>query len=118
MFVIAGAGSGLAGALLAISNLNVQPASVFSVQWSAFMIFMVVVGGVGTIEGPILGAVLFWALKQALSSYGPLYLIVLGVIGVLFVLFARAGIWGLVVRRRRVSLFPTGYRVVERVDPR
>ena len=111
VFVIAGAGSGIAGALIAVSSLNVQPDSVFSVQWSAFMIFMVVVGGVGTIEGPILGAILFWFMREALADYGPLYLIVLGIIGVAFALFLREGIWGLLSRRGRLSLFPTGYSV-------
>lgn len=111
VFVIGGAGAGVAGALIAISTLRVQPDGVFSVQWSAFMIFMVVIGGVGTIEGPIIGALVFWLLKQALADYGSLYLIGLGVIGVLFVLFARRGIWGLVSRRGRVELFPVGYRL-------
>jgi branched-chain amino acid transport system permease protein len=111
VFVIAAAGAGIAGSLIAVSTLRVQPDSVFSVQWSAFMIFIVVIGGVGTLEGPILGAVIFWVLKQALADYGSLYLIGLGVIGILFVLFVRGGIWGAISRRGRVNLFPVGYRV-------
>ena len=110
VFVFAGAGAGIAGALIAISSLRVQPDSVFSVQWSAFMIFIVVVGGVGTLEGPIFGVLVFWVLKQTLADYGPLYLICLGAIGIAFVLFVRGGIWGLVSRKSRVELFPVGYR--------
>ena len=110
VFVFAGAGAGVAGALIAISSLRVQPDSVFSVQWSAFMIFIVVVGGVGTLEGPIFGVVIFWVLKQLLADYGPLYLICLGVIGIAFVLFVRGGVWGLVSRKGRIELFPVGYR--------
>jgi branched-chain amino acid transport system permease protein len=110
VFVLAGAGAGMAGSLLAVSSLQVQPDSVFGVQWSAFMVFIVVIGGVGTIEGPILGALVFWCLEQALANYGSLYLIGLGIIGIAFVLFVPGGIWGTVSRRGRVHLFPVGYR--------
>lgn len=110
VFIFAGAGAGVAGALIAISTMRVQPDSVFSVQWSAFMIFIVVVGGVGTLEGPIIGVLVFWVLKQLLADYGPLYLIFLGVIGILFVLFVKGGIWGLISRKGRVELFPVGYK--------
>jgi branched-chain amino acid transport system permease protein len=109
VFVIAAAGAGLAGALIAVSTLRVQPDGVFSVQWSAFMIFIVVVGGVGTLEGPLIGVILFWLAKQLLADFGSLYLIGLGVIAILFVLFVRGGIWGLISRRGRVNLFPVGY---------
>ncbi|THG31558.1 branched-chain amino acid ABC transporter permease [Naasia lichenicola] len=111
VYLISAAGAGVAGTLIAISTLRVQPSGVYDVQWSAFMIFMVVIGGVGTLEGPIIGAVIFWLLKQALAEYGSAYLIGLGILGVLFVLFARRGIWGLVSRRGRVDLFPVGYRL-------
>ena len=55
VFVVAGIGCGAAGALLADSQLIVQPSAVFSVQWTAEMAFAVIIGGLGTIEGPILG---------------------------------------------------------------
>lgn len=109
VFIFAGAGAGIAGALIAISTLRVQPDSVFSVQWAAFMIFIVVVGGVGTLEGPIFGVIIFWVLKQLLADYGSLYLICLGVIGIVFVLFVRGGVWGLISRKGRIELFPVGY---------
>jgi branched-chain amino acid transport system permease protein len=111
VFVIAGAGAGLAGALLALTNLRVQPDGVYSVQWTAFVIFIVVIGGVGTIEGPIIGAALFWITRQLLADFGSLYLSGVGVVAVLFVLFAPRGIWGLISQRRRFDLFPVGYRL-------
>jgi branched-chain amino acid transport system permease protein len=109
VFVVAGIGTGMAGAIIAISTLRVQPDSLFSVQWSVLMIFMVVVGGVGTIEGPIIGAIIFWGLREALADNGSLYLIILGVIAIIFALFFRGGVWGFIQRRRRFSVFPTGY---------
>jgi len=111
VFVAAAMGTGAAGAILALQNLRVQPTAMFDVQWSAYMIFIVIIGGLGTLEGPILGAIVFFVLREVLSPYGPLYLIVLGVVGIAFVLFARKGIWGLISARRPVSLFSTGYRV-------
>lgn len=112
VFVAAAAGAGAAGALLALSTLRVQPNAVFSVEWSAFMIFIVLIGGLGTLEGPIIGAIVFFLLRETLADYGSTYLIVLGVLGVLTVLFARRGIWGLVTDRWPISLFPTGYQLV------
>jgi branched-chain amino acid transport system permease protein len=64
---------------------------------------------VGTIEGPIIGAIIFWGLREILADYGEWYLILLGVIAIVFALFFRGGVWGLVQKRRRFSVFPTGY---------
>lgn len=111
VFVVAGASAGLGGGLLAFWNLNVQPGDIYSVQWSAYMIFMVVIGGAGSIEGPIIGAIVFWILEQLLAGYGSIYLIGLGVIGVLMVLFLPQGLWGAVTGRRSATLFPTAYRL-------
>ncbi len=112
VFVASAAGAGAAGALLALSSLRVQPDSVFSVQWTAFMVFMVVIGGVGTLEGPLVGALVFFALQETLADLGSVYLVVLGVVAVLVVLFAPRGLWGLVDPHRRHGLFPVGHRIV------
>jgi len=111
VFTISAAGCGAAGAVIALASLRVQPESVFSVQWSAFMIFIVVIGGVGTIEGPILGAVVFFVLQEWLASYGPLYLIILGAVAVVLTVAAPRGLWGLLSRGGRVQLFAVGYRL-------
>jgi branched-chain amino acid transport system permease protein len=110
VYVAASAGAGLAGALIALNTLRVSPDSIYSVSYSAFMIFIVVIGGLGTIEGPILGAVIFFVLQQQLASHGTWYLIALGLIAILVVLLAPKGLWG-VLTRGRVELFPLGYRV-------
>ncbi|MFD7309333.1 branched-chain amino acid ABC transporter permease [Promicromonospora sp. NPDC059942] len=109
VYVAGSAGAALAGALIALSTLGVTPGSIYSVNWTAAMIFIVVVGGIGTIEGPIVGAVLYWALQQALAPLGTWYLVVLGVVAVAVVLLAPRGLWGLVAGR--FQLFPTTYRV-------
>jgi ABC-type branched-subunit amino acid transport system permease subunit len=107
VFVVAGAGCGAAGALLAISQLQVQPSAVFSVQWTAEMAFVTIIGGLGTIEGPII--VVYLVLQQTLASYNAWYLIILGLVAILVALFARRGLWGLVDEHLNVRLFPVGY---------
>jgi branched-chain amino acid transport system permease protein len=109
VFVVAGAGCGAAGAVLAISQLQVQPGAVFSVQWTAEMAFATIIGGLGTIEGPILGTVVYMVLQQTLASYNAWYLIILGLVAILVALFARRGLWGLVDEHLNVRLFPVGF---------
>jgi len=109
VFVVAGAGCGAAGGVLAISQLQVQPAAVFSVQWTAVMAFATIIGGLGTIEGPIIGTVVYMVLQQTLASYNAWYLIILGLVAIFVALFARRGLWGLVDARINVRLFPVGY---------
>ena len=109
VFVVAGIGCGAAGALLAVSQLIVQPSAVFTVQWTAKMAFAVVIGGIGTIEGPIVGTAVYMVLQQTLSSYNAWYLIALGLTAIAIVLVARRGLWGLVDDYLHVRLFPVGY---------
>jgi branched-chain amino acid transport system permease protein len=109
VFVVAAIGCGAAGALVIISQLNVQATSAFSVQWSAEMIFVTIIGGIGTIEGPILGTILFFVLQQTLSSQGAWYLIILGLVAMAVAIFARRGLWGLVADRFNIRIFPVGY---------
>ena len=86
LFVLAGFGCGAAGVLVVANTLFIEPGSVFSVQWSAYMIFMVLVGGLGTFEGPILGAILLFAVQTIFTQGGPWYLVGLGATAALFAL--------------------------------
>jgi len=109
VFLVAGAGCGAAGGVLAISQLQVQPGAVFSVQWTAVMAFATIIGGLGTIEGPIIGTIVYMVLQQTLASYNAWYLIILGLVAIFVALFARRGLWGLVDEHLNVRLFPVGY---------
>ena len=109
VYLVAAAGAGAAGSLLIISQLNVQAASIFNVQWSAYMIFVVLIGGVGSIEGPIIGTVIFFFLQQWLADRGAWYLIIVGSIAVVMAMWLPRGLWGLVGDRFDLRLFPVGY---------
>ena len=106
---MAAAGCGAAGGLLLLSQLNVLSTSVFSVQWSAKMIFVVIIGGIGSIEGPIVGTIVYFALQTALAQYGAWYFIVLGVVAIVIALWAPRGVWGAIAGRINLHPFPTGY---------
>jgi branched-chain amino acid transport system permease protein len=109
VFVVASVGCGAAGAVLAIEQLQVQPTAVFNVQWTAEMAFAVIIGGIGTIEGPIIGTVVYMVLQQTLQSHNAWYLIILGLVAMVVAVFARRGLWGLVDDRFNIRLFPVGY---------
>jgi branched-chain amino acid transport system permease protein len=112
LFVVAAIGCALAGGLWLATFTTFQPRSFFSVQWSAYMIFMVLVGGIGRFEGPIIGAVAFFLIERWLGATGVWYLIALGCVALLFSLFLPKGIWGYVEDRFHISLLPVGYRIV------
>jgi branched-chain amino acid transport system permease protein len=109
VFIVAAAGCAAAGALYAISQQFIVPTAAFSVQFSAEMIFITIIGGIGTIEGPIIGTGVFFALQQTLSQDGTWYWIILGLVAIAVAIWAPRGIWGLVTDRTGIRLFPVGY---------
>lgn len=111
VYVVSALGAGLAGALYFVGNLRISPDAAFSVNWTAFAIFMVVIGGIGRIEGPIVGALIFWALNKAFSDYGSWYLLGLGLLAIVVTLFFKDGLWGWVQQRWGWTLFPTARRL-------
>ena len=114
VFIVAAAGCGAAGGVLAIEQLQVVPGTsggVFSVQWTAEMAFAVIIGGIGTIEGPIIGTIVYMVLQQTLQSYNAWYLIVLGIVAIVIAIFARRGLWGTLDERFNIRLFPVGYHL-------
>ncbi len=111
IFVLAAFGIGVAGTLWLASATTFQPKTYFSVQWTAYMIFMVLVGGIGRFEGAILGAVIFFAIETWFGALGVWYLIGLGAVALLFSLFLPLGLWGAIETRFGISLMPVGYRL-------
>lgn len=98
LFMIAGAGAGLAGALLANQTEYVSPGLL---HWtlSGELMVMVILGGLGTLYGPILGAAVFLLMEETLAMYTEHWMIYMGPFLILVVLFARGGLWSLLVGR-------------------
>lgn len=117
VYVVTSALTAMIGALIFLQKLRISPDAAFSVNdWTAFVIFIVVIGGIGTIEGPIIGTLVFFALRETLADLGTIYLIVLGIVAIVVMLKAPKGIWGLIRTRFDLQLFPLGYRVIAPKD--
>jgi branched-chain amino acid transport system permease protein len=116
VYVISGFGTAAIGALIFLQKLRISPDAAFSVNdWTAFVIFITVIGGIGRVEGPIIGTLLFFLVRQILADLGSLYLIILGVIAITIMLVAPRGIWGLLADRLSFQVFPLTRRVVQDV---
>jgi branched-chain amino acid transport system permease protein len=111
IFVLAAFGVAMAGALWLATALTFQPKAYFSVQWTAYMIFMVLVGGIGTFEGAIIGAVIFFLIETWFGAMGVWYLVGLGATALVFALALPRGIWGAIERHTGLRLLPVGYRL-------
>lgn len=112
-WVIAAFWIGLTGAVFYLANLRVQPKDSFSVvNWTAPIVVIVVIGGIGTIEGPIIGALLYYFLRDYFKEYETWYLIGSGIAAILAALYMQPGIWGYVRRRWGLDLFPIRRRLV------
>lgn len=112
VFAVAAFGTGMTGALIYFQKARISPDAAFSViDWTAFVIFIVVIGGIGTVEGPIIGVLVFFVLQNHLADHGTWYLMLLGAIAIAVMLFAPQGIWGHVSGRYDIHLFPVRRRL-------
>ncbi|HYB41368.1 MAG TPA: branched-chain amino acid ABC transporter permease [Candidatus Methylomirabilis sp.] len=111
VYLIAAFGTGTTGALLYLNLLRISPDAAFSINWTAYTIFIVVIGGLGTLEGPVVGTAVFFLLRELLADYGAWYMILLGLIAVLAMMRYPQGLWGLLAERWDLRFFPVERRV-------
>ncbi len=118
IYVVTAIAAGMVGALIFLQKARISPDAAFSlIDWTAYVIFIVVIGGIGTMEGPIIGVAVFYLLQYYLAALGSWYLMLLGGLAIVLMLFAPAGVWGLISRRFDLSLFPVRRRlIVKRAD--
>jgi branched-chain amino acid transport system permease protein len=96
VYIITAGVTGLTGALLFLQNVRISPDAAFSVNdWTANIIFITVIGGIGRLEGPLIGCLVFFGLRAAFADYGAWYLIGLGALAIAMMLLAPTGIAGL-----------------------
>jgi branched-chain amino acid transport system permease protein len=112
VYALSSFGAGLVGGIYYTNILRVSPTAAFDPNWVVAAIFIVVIGGIGTLEGPIVGAAIFFALRWALADYGTWYWLVMGAVAVLVIMFAPAGVWGYVRTRWNIQLLPLQRRLV------
>jgi branched-chain amino acid transport system permease protein len=98
-FLLAAGVTGVVSGVLYLHNIFIQPFSAFGIDWTVRLVFITIIGGIGTIEGPIIGAFIYVFLQQWLSEYPSVSLLILGVIAIAVILVAPKGIMGTVQER-------------------
>ena len=112
IYLATAACTGLIGGLIFLQKLRISPEAGFSINdWTVVVIFMVVIGGIGTLEGPFIGMLIYIMLRELLADYGTIYLMLMGAIAIAVMLKAPMGIWGWVIQRYDLQLFPVGRRL-------
>jgi branched-chain amino acid transport system permease protein len=107
IYVVVAACTAMLGALIFLTKLRISPDTAFSVhEWTAFIIFIVVIGGIGRIEGPIIGTIIFFLLREAFADLGTIYQMLLGLVAIVVMLKAPQGVWGMIADRYGIQLFP------------
>jgi branched-chain amino acid transport system permease protein len=100
VYVLTAFGTSMIGAVIFLQKLRISPDTAFSVNdWTAYVIFITVIGGIGRIEGPIIGTIVFFLLRQALADLGSLYLLMMGAVAIVVMLWAPKGLWGAAAER-------------------
>ena len=119
VYILTALGTAMIGALIFLQKLRISPDTAFSVNdWTAFVIFITVIGGIGRVEGPIIGTIVFFLLRQTLADLGSLYLLMLGAVAIAVMLWAPKGIWGFLAGRFGWQLLPLERRLRFAADAR
>ena len=115
IYVLIAVATGMVGALIFLQKARISPDAAFSlIDWTAYVIFIVVIGGIGSMEGPIIGVAIFYLLQYYLAALGSWYLMLLGALAIVLMLFAPSGIWGVISHAFDISLFPVRRRLITR----
>ena len=93
-FLISAFVTGTTAGIFYVFQIFIQPYNAFSIDWTVKLVFMVIIGGIGTIEGPILGALIYVLLSQFLAEYFSVSMLILGGIAIVVILVAPKGIMG------------------------
>lgn len=93
-FILAAFVTGLTAGILYTNTVFIEPRQGFAIGWTVKLVFIVIIGGIGTIEGPIVGAFLFVLLSQMLAEYFSVSMLILGTIAIIVILVAPKGIMG------------------------
>ena len=93
-FLIGAFVTGSTAGILYIFQVFIQPYKAFAIDWTVKLVFIVIIGGIGTLEGPIVGALLFVLLSQSLAEYFSVSMLILGAVAISVILIAPKGIMG------------------------
>jgi branched-chain amino acid transport system permease protein len=112
-FVVAGVATSVVGSMIFLQKLSITPFSAFSMNdWTVNVIFITVIGGIGRVEGPFFGTLVYFVLREYLADLASTYLIILGVVAIVIMIKAPTGLWGYFADRYGWHLFPLARRLV------
>lgn len=112
VWIVAAGWTGATGALIHLNSSAVTNRDAFSVlSWTALVIFIVIIGGVGSTTGPIIGVIIFWFVSDRFEDQDTWRFIILGAVAAGMAIAAPRGVYGLLQRWRPVQLFPVRARL-------
>jgi branched-chain amino acid transport system permease protein len=118
VWVVAAFWTGATGAVVLLNSPSARADSAFSVlRWTALVIFIAVIGGVGSSVGPILGVLVYWFIDEQFAEADTWRFIILGTVAAAMAVVAPKGIYGLLQQWRPVQFFPVRRRLVARDVP-
>lgn len=110
-FIMAAPMVGLTGVLITLQKARISHIASFSMlDWTIYILFIVVIGGLGSLEGPIIGTIVFFVLREVLQDFGVWYLITLGCIAIFIILYEPRGLWGVIRRYTGKDLLPLSHK--------
>jgi branched-chain amino acid transport system permease protein len=113
-FLLAAFVTGITGSALYLLIAYIQPYAAFGIDWTVSMVFMVIIGGIGTLEGPVIGAVCYVLMKQYLYEYPGISMLILGAISIVIILAAPKGIMGTIQDRYGFDILSARRRLKDR----
>jgi branched-chain amino acid transport system permease protein len=105
-FLISAFFTGTTAGIIYLNAIFIQPFEAFGIGWTVKLLFIVIIGGIGTVEGPLVGAIVFVLLQQFLSEYVGYNLIILGTVTIAVIFLAPQGIVGALQKRFGIELLP------------
>ena len=113
VWVISAFWTGMTGAVILLNAPSTRADSAFSVlRWTALVVFIAIIGGVGSTTGPIIGVAVYWFVREVLEDAEEWRFIVLGLIAAVMAILAPRGIYGLLQQWWPVQFFPVRRRLV------
>lgn len=105
VFMISSVWIMLTGVVIYMNQAYIVPSAALSINWTIAMVFIVIIGGTGTIEGPIIGAIIYVILKQYLYNFPGISNVFLGIVAIVIILIAPGGIMGFIKKKWNIDLF-------------
>jgi len=107
-FLVAAFMTGLTAGVFYVFQVFIEPFKAFAINWTIVLMFIVIIGGIGTIEGPIVGAFIYVLLSQWLAEYAHISMLLLGIMAILIILFAPRGIMGTIHEKTGFGILSPG----------